>query len=298
MTKPNAHAVPLTSSEHQVQLRRAVIASTVGTAIEWYDFFLYSTVTGLVFAKLFFPRSDPGVGTLEAFAIYAVGFVARPPGASDRDLAVRHLSFGSRDRGLYRGLRGDHAGRHSPDDRLHRQGHFRGISIAVISSFARRDVRGPPSSRQRNRTSNKEMAMGRTIGSLLGVAALAAMLAFQSGAGAQTAAPPTENAAPTADNAILLTIFLKHDQSRPLSELNAQLEKQGFYKAFPPPGIEVVSWYVMMGIGQVITLRLPASRLREVNRVLEDTAWGSYRTEFYPTYDYKAAGMGEHDKAR
>ena len=140
--------------------------------------------------------------------------------------------------------------------------------------------------------------MGRTIGSLMGMAALAAMLVFQSGAGAQTTAPPTENAAPTADNAILLTIFLKHDQSRPLSELNAQLEKQGFYKAFPPPGIEVVSWYVMMGIGQVITLRLPASRLREVNRVLEDTAWGSYRTEFYPTYDYKAAGMGEHDKAR
>src|SRR5215475_443020 len=74
--------VPLTSSEHQVQLRRAVVASTIGTAIEWYDFFLYSTVTGLVFAKLFFPHSDPWVGTLEAFAIYAVGFVARPIGAA------------------------------------------------------------------------------------------------------------------------------------------------------------------------------------------------------------------------
>ncbi len=73
---------PLAPSEHQVQLRRAVIASTVGTAIEWYDFFLYSTVTGLVFAKLFFPHSDPWVGTLEAFAIYAVGFVARPIGAA------------------------------------------------------------------------------------------------------------------------------------------------------------------------------------------------------------------------
>src|SRR5882757_2154861 len=72
----------LTEDEHRVQLRRAVIASTVGTAIEWYDFFLYSTVTGLVFAKLFFPRSDPWVGTLEAFAIYAVGFVARPVGAA------------------------------------------------------------------------------------------------------------------------------------------------------------------------------------------------------------------------
>jgi metabolite-proton symporter len=74
--------VSLTSSEHQTQLRRAVIASTIGTAIEWYDFFLYSTVTGLIFAKLFFPHSDPWVGTLEAFAIYAVGFVARPIGAA------------------------------------------------------------------------------------------------------------------------------------------------------------------------------------------------------------------------
>ncbi len=74
--------VSLSSSEHQLQLRRAVIASTIGTAIEWYDFFLYSTVTGLVFAKLFFPHSDPWVGTLEAFAIYAVGFIARPVGAA------------------------------------------------------------------------------------------------------------------------------------------------------------------------------------------------------------------------
>src|SRR5690242_2792520 len=72
----------LSPAEHQIQLRRAVIASTIGTAIEWYDFFLYSTVTGLVFAKLFFPNSDPWVGTLEAFAIYAVGFVARPVGAA------------------------------------------------------------------------------------------------------------------------------------------------------------------------------------------------------------------------
>jgi metabolite-proton symporter len=72
----------LSPAEHQIQLRRAVIASTIGTAIEWYDFFLYSTVTGLVFAKLFFPNSDPWVGTLEAFAIYAVGFAARPVGAA------------------------------------------------------------------------------------------------------------------------------------------------------------------------------------------------------------------------
>jgi len=72
----------LSAHEHQTQLRRAVVASTIGTAIEWYDFFLYSVVTGLVFAKLFFPNSDPLTGTLEAFAVYAVGFVARPIGAA------------------------------------------------------------------------------------------------------------------------------------------------------------------------------------------------------------------------
>jgi hypothetical protein len=116
---------------------------------------------------------------------------------------------------------------------------------------------------------------------------------------AQTvSAPAAGSAVATPDNAVLLTVFLKHDQSRNLGELNAQLAKQGFYKAFPPPGMEVVSWYVAMGIGQVITLRLPASRIREVNRVLEDTAWGAYRTEFYPTYDYKAVGLAEHDKAQ
>src|SRR6059058_5941208 len=82
MTAINIDGHALTSAEHQVQLRRAVIASTIGTAIEWYDFFLYSTVTGLVFAKLYFPNSDPLTGTLEAFAIYAVGFVARPVGAA------------------------------------------------------------------------------------------------------------------------------------------------------------------------------------------------------------------------
>jgi hypothetical protein len=129
---------------------------------------------------------------------------------------------------------------------------------------------------------------------------LAALLAWSGDAAvAQTAeAPPAGTAVATPDNGVLLTVFLRHDQSRPLSDLNAQLAKQGFYKAFPPPGVEVVSWYVEMGIGQVITLRLPASRLREVNRVLEDTAWGAYRTEFYPTYDYKAVGLAEHEKAR
>jgi len=82
MTALDITAAPLPESDHQRQLRRALIASTVGTTIEWYDFLLYSTVTGLVFGKLFFPKSDPLVGVLEAFAIYTVGFVARPIGAA------------------------------------------------------------------------------------------------------------------------------------------------------------------------------------------------------------------------
>ncbi len=72
----------LSDSDHRRQLRRAVIASTIGTTIEWYDFLLYSIVTGLVFARLYFPQSDPMTGTLQAYGIFFVGFVARPIGAA------------------------------------------------------------------------------------------------------------------------------------------------------------------------------------------------------------------------
>src|SRR5213080_1469537 len=72
----------LSEAEHSRQLRRAVVASTVGTVIEAYDFLLYVLVAPLVFAKLFFPESDPLVGTLQAFGVYAVGFIARPIGAA------------------------------------------------------------------------------------------------------------------------------------------------------------------------------------------------------------------------
>jgi MFS family permease len=71
----------LTPDAHTRELRRAVVAATVGTTIEWYDFLLYSTMAGLVFGKLFFPNETPLAATLNAFAIYFVGFVARPIGA-------------------------------------------------------------------------------------------------------------------------------------------------------------------------------------------------------------------------
>jgi MFS family permease len=72
----------LPEAEHSAQLRKAVIASTVGTAIEWYDFFLYGTAAGLVFGKLYFPNSDVLSGTLLAFGTYFIGFVGRPIGAA------------------------------------------------------------------------------------------------------------------------------------------------------------------------------------------------------------------------
>ena len=61
-------------------LRRVVMASLIGTTVEWYDFFLYGSAAALVFNKLFFPEFDPLTGTLLAFATYALGFVARPVG--------------------------------------------------------------------------------------------------------------------------------------------------------------------------------------------------------------------------
>jgi hypothetical protein len=93
----------------------------------------------------------------------------------------------------------------------------------------------------------------------------------------------------------MLTIFLRHDQSKTVEEINQHLKANGWYSSFPPKGVEIVSWYVMMGIGQVVTLQFPAERLREVNRLIESKAWGSYRTEFYPTYDFRSIYVGLQD---
>lgn len=118
---------------------------------------------------------------------------------------------------------------------------------------------------------------------LLGVAPLLAATPVQAG-----------DAPETVDKGmVMLTIFLRHDESKTLDEINAQLTKQRYFESFPPKDVEIVSWYVMMGIGQVVTLRFPAERLRDVNRAIERTAWGPYRTEFYPTYDYKPTALAE-----
>ena len=82
MATTRISALTLSDAEHNAQLRRALVASTVGSVIESYDFLLYVLIAPLVFAKLYFPSSDPLVGTLQAFGIYAVGFISRPLGAA------------------------------------------------------------------------------------------------------------------------------------------------------------------------------------------------------------------------
>ena len=105
-------------------------------------------------------------------------------------------------------------------------------------------------------------------------AAAAFIIMFVAGASAQTSAPPPVGA--EAGDRRQRHPPDRLPQARPVAaaqRAQRAIGEGGFDKAFPPPGVEVVSWYVEMGIGQVITLRLPASRLREVNRVLEDNAW-------------------------
>src|SRR6476659_5618903 len=85
MTTAETSVGALSDAEHHSQLRRALIASTVGTTIEWYDFLLYGQVTGLVFGKLFFPQFDPLVGVLQAFAVFFVGFLGGRLGVKKND---------------------------------------------------------------------------------------------------------------------------------------------------------------------------------------------------------------------
>jgi hypothetical protein len=129
----------------------------------------------------------------------------------------------------------------------------------------------------------------------IGVAISIALLTMPPSAWAQTSG---QGASQAEKGSILLTVFLRHDQSKTLGEINERLKQNGYYQKFPPEGVEVVSWYVMMGVGQVVTLRVPAERLREVSRVIEETAWGGYRTEFYPTYDYKAIAEQQRNAAK
>jgi hypothetical protein len=87
-------------------------------------------------------------------------------------------------------------------------------------------------------------------------------------------------------DSILITIFLKHQEDKNLDSLQAIQKRNHFSDMFPPKSARVISWYVLMGIGQVVTVKIPASELRTLNLSIEKGAWGAFNTEFYPTYDY------------
>ncbi len=88
------------------------------------------------------------------------------------------------------------------------------------------------------------------------------------------------------DATLLLTVVLKHDQSQNIEQIQQRLAERQWWDRFPPAGCEVVTWTVAMGLGQIVTLRLPPERLPAVNVEIERSAWGVFSTQFYATYDF------------
>ncbi|WP_232065187.1 hypothetical protein [Rhodocytophaga rosea] len=99
-------------------------------------------------------------------------------------------------------------------------------------------------------------------------------------------------------DSILITIFLKHQQDKSLDSLRKIQQQNKFLERFPPKSARVVSWYVMMGIGQVVTVKIPAAQLRTLNLSIEQGAWGAFATEFYPTYDFIPVWQEELSKQK
>ena len=90
----------------------------------------------------------------------------------------------------------------------------------------------------------------------------------------------------SAEGKVRITVFLRHDQSKNLDQIDNILFDQGFWTDFPPEGADIISWQVLMGIGQVITLEIAAEKVRSVNLAIEKRAWGAFKSEFYLTYDF------------
>jgi len=88
------------------------------------------------------------------------------------------------------------------------------------------------------------------------------------------------------DPTILLTVFLRHDQSKNLEELQGRLNAADWWDRFPPAGCEIVSWNVVMGIGQIVTLRMPPESAGRGQRRARTLRVGAFATDFYPTYDF------------
>ena len=86
---------------------------------------------------------------------------------------------------------------------------------------------------------------------------------------------------------VALTVILHHDQSKNLDQIMEYTKQTGFYRDFPPEGTELVSWFVAMSFGFIIQVRVEPAKLRNLNRFMEQKAWGAFRYEIYPAYDFQ-----------
>ena len=91
---------------------------------------------------------------------------------------------------------------------------------------------------------------------------------------------------------ILITVVLKHQQDKNLTELQKKMDTNRFWQSFPPEDMKIESWYVAMGLGQVITVKIHPKDLRRLNLAIEKSAWGVFNTEIYPTYEFKEIAQG------
>ncbi len=91
----------------------------------------------------------------------------------------------------------------------------------------------------------------------------------------------------TTDQKFMVTVILRHDQSKTLEQIMTHLRETGFYRDFPPEGSELISWVVAMSYGFIIHLQLESDGLRNLNRFMEQKAWGAFRYEVYPSYDFQ-----------
>ncbi|MFZ4928747.1 hypothetical protein [Chryseobacterium sp. Mn2064] len=89
-----------------------------------------------------------------------------------------------------------------------------------------------------------------------------------------------------ANDSVMVTVVMRHLQENPVDSIQAKVMKQKFYQKLNKSHARILSWNVVMGIGQIMTLRFKPEYTREINQVFESGAWGGFKTEFYPSYDF------------
>jgi len=87
-------------------------------------------------------------------------------------------------------------------------------------------------------------------------------------------------------DAVLMAVYLKQTQEMNLDQMSAAIRGGGFWKVFPPEGVKIAGWYILMGIGHLVLLEVPPAKVRELNRSLESAAYGIFRVEVHPGYDF------------